>query len=297
MPHLHHSVPGSFGSAFLTVTTGIMALMYLRAWLRLRSNSSGPTPPWRTCSFLVGLFLIWVAVASAFASLDHELLTAHMLKHLLLMTIAPPLIWLGEPVSTLFHGLLHRPVQRALGLRFERRPLIGRIANVLGRPELCWSAAAATLIGWHIPSLFARGMQAPGWHFVEQSSFLVTGLLFWWPVIQPWPSVPRTDLSMILYLFFATLPCDVLSGFLVFCDRVVYPVYLSSSHMFGFSPLGDQQCAAALMWTSVTVVYLVAGTILTFRLLSQQSGPENGSPHSARHAVARRSVPPSLEAF
>jgi putative membrane protein len=297
VPHLHHGASGSFGSALLTVTTGFTALMYLRGWLSLRPNSSSRTPPWRACSFLVGLSLIWVAVASAFASLDHELLTAHMLKHLLLMTIAPPLIWLGEPVSTLLHGLLRRGVQRALVLGVEWRPLIGRIANVLGRPEFCWSAAAATLIGWHIPSLFVRGMQAPVWHFVEQSSFLVTGLLFWWPVIQPWPSVARTDLSMILYLFLATLPCDVLSGFLVFCDRVVYPVYLSSSHMYGFSPLADQQCAAALMWTCVTVVYLVAGAILTFRLLSPQSAPEHGSPHSALRALTRRSVPPSLEAF
>lgn len=75
---------------------------------------------------------------------------------------------------------------------------------------------------------------------------------------------------MILYLFFATLPCDVLSGFLVFCDRVVYPVYLSSSHLLGFSTLGDQQCAAALMWTCVTVVYLVAGVVLSMHLLSPQ---------------------------
>jgi hypothetical protein len=59
-------------------------------------------------------------------------------------------------------------------------------------------------------------MQSEGWHFVEQSSFVVTGLLFWWPVVQPWPSVLRPDLSMILYLFFATLPCDLLSGFLCF---------------------------------------------------------------------------------
>jgi cytochrome c oxidase assembly factor CtaG len=73
---------------------------------------------------------------------------------------------------------------------------------------------------------------------------------------------------MILYLFFATLPCDILSGFLAFSDRVLYPAYFSSSHLFGFSPLVDQQCAAALMWTCVTVVYLVAAAILTVRLLS-----------------------------
>jgi putative membrane protein len=301
VPHLHHSISGLVGSAWLTVTIGLTALLYAVAWVRLRSNSSSCTPPWRACSSLAGVFVIWLAVASPFASLDHQLLTAHMLKHLLLMTIAPPLIWLGKPVSTLLHGLPLRRPQRALGRGFQLQPVIIRIASVLGRPRFCWSAASAALIGWHIPSVFAVGMQSPAWHFVEEGSFLVAGLLFWWPVVQPWRARPRAivtaDLSIVLYLFLATLPCDILSGFLVFCDRVVYPVYLSSSHLFGFSPLGDQQCAAALMWTCVTVVYLVAGAILTFRLLCQQAGLEYKPSGSALHGVARRNVQSSLEAF
>jgi len=112
---------------------------------------------------------------------------------------------------------------------------------------------------------------------VEHASFLVTGLLFWWPVIHPWPSVSRwPELSIILYLFLATLPCDILSGFLVFCDRVVYSVYFSASQPFGLSALADQQCAGALMWTCVTVVYLVTGAILTTRLLSPRVESLNG---------------------
>jgi putative membrane protein len=218
----------------------------------------------RAFSFLGGLFSIWIATASPVAVLDHELLTVHMLKHLLLMTLAPPLIWLGEPVRVLMHGLPRSP-QRA----FHGR-VVQTIGHFLGQPQVGWLAATAALVLWHIPPIFALGMQSPAWHFVEQSSFLATGLLFWWPVIQPWPSASIPDLSMILYLFFATLPCDILSGFLVFCDRVVYPIYLSSSQLLGFSALEDQQCAAALMWTCVTVVYLIAGAVLTMRLLSPQ---------------------------
>ena len=123
------------------------------------------------------------------------------------------------------------------------------------------------------PGDVCSGMQSAAWHMVG-GFFLATGLLFWWPVVRPWPSVSKPDLSIILYLFLATLPCDILSGFLVFCDRVVYPAYFSSSHAFGFSALGDQQCAGALMWTCVTIVYLVAGTILTMRLLSPQKTHE-----------------------
>jgi len=73
---------------------------------------------------------------------------------------------------------------------------------------------------------------------------------------------------MLLYLFLATLPCDVLSGLLVFSDRVAYPMYLCTLRKGGLSPFEDQQCAAALMWTCVTVVFLVAGTILSMQLLS-----------------------------
>jgi cytochrome c oxidase assembly factor CtaG len=73
---------------------------------------------------------------------------------------------------------------------------------------------------------------------------------------------------MLLYLFLATLPCDVLSGLLVFSDRVAYPMYLCSPRHSGLSVLEDQQCAGALMWTCVTVVFLLAGTLLSVQLLS-----------------------------
>jgi cytochrome c oxidase assembly factor CtaG len=115
-------------------------------------------------------------------------------------------------------------------------------------------------------------MHSGVWHCAEQASFLVAGFLFWLPVIQPWPAVSMgPQWSTLLYLFLATLPCDILSGFLVFSDRVAYPVYFSMPRHSGFSVLEDQQCAAALMWTCVTLVYLVPAAILSIRLLSTRS--------------------------
>jgi len=123
-------------------------------------------------------------------------------------------------------------------------------------------------------------------HTVEQITFLGAGLLFWWPVIQPWPTAstePRW--SMLLYLFLATLPCDILSGFLVFSDRVAYPVYLSGPRMFVFSVLEDQQCAAALMWTCVTLVYLVPAAIISTRLLAPGNSSGGTVPQSDRRTM------------
>src|SRR5215469_8257502 len=97
MSDLHHGAAGLFEALSVTVMLAFAALIYLRGWISLRSNYLGRIPTWRACSFLTGLALTWVASASPFSSLDHELLTVHMLKHLLLMTLAPPLIWLGDP--------------------------------------------------------------------------------------------------------------------------------------------------------------------------------------------------------
>jgi cytochrome c oxidase assembly factor CtaG len=143
---------------------------------------------------------------------------------------------------------------------------------MISRPALCWIVSASTLLAWHVPALFTLGMRLEVWHCVEQGSFLGAGFLFWLPVVQPWPSVSMgPQWSTLLYLFLATLPCDLLSGFLVFSDRVAYPMYFSMPRHFGFSVLEDQQCAAALMWTCVTLVYLVPAAILSTRLLSPRS--------------------------
>jgi cytochrome c oxidase assembly factor CtaG len=130
-------------------------------------------------------------------------------------------------------------------------------------------------VGWHIPALFNLGMQSEGWHALQQASFFCTGLLFWWPVVQPWPRVSGgQNWSIVVYLFLATLPCDILSGFLVFSERVVYPVYLSASRQTSLSTLADQQCAGGVMWTCVTIIYLVAGGIIATNMLSPRHSEE-----------------------
>jgi putative membrane protein len=283
MEHTHHVVSQSYGVLLVLV---LAATLYGRGWPRVRSTFPEVCPAWRAGSFLVGLILVWVAVASPAVGFVHEVLTAHMVQHLLLMTIAAPLIWIGEPLMPIMHGL-PRSVVRLIVVPLLRSPVMQRLGKIMARPSVCWFGAAATLVGWHIPALFALGMKSATWHGIEQASFLVTGLLFWWPVAQPWPNVKRPEWSMIIYLFLATLPCDILSGFLVFCDRVVYPVYLSTPRMFGVSALEDQQCAGALMWTVVTVIYLVAGATITARLLSPQKSQDGWktAPQTSRRSA------------
>jgi len=253
-----------------TATIVFAAAVYLRGWLHLHTASATPIPLWRAASFLLGLLAIWVAVASPVAVSDQRMLTAHMIQHLLLMTIASPMIWLGSPVPAVWNGLPR--LARNVALPAIRQPVAAWIGRAMTRLAFCWMAAAAALVAWHVPAIFQLGMQSERWHAIEQASFLATGLLFWWPVIQPFPrESAELRWTILVYLFLATLPCDVLSGLLVFSDRVAYPVYLCTPQRAGFSALDDQQCAGAVMWTCVTVVYLAAGTILAIRLLSPRN--------------------------
>lgn len=116
---------------------------------------------------------------------------------------------------------------------------------------------------------FELGQRSEMWHGIQNASFFVTGLLFWWPVVQPWPAHARLPQPMIpLYLFTATLPCDALSAFLVFCDRAVYRGHPADLHLSNISALADQQTAGAFMWVSVTFLYLVPALVMTVRALS-----------------------------
>jgi len=224
-------------------------------------------PAWRVACGLAGFLLIWVAVVSPLAILDHQWLTAHMVQHLLLMSVASPLIWLSAPVIAMRHGLPQFAI--AVVRSLCRLQIVQRIGRAIVRPAFCWCAAALTLTVWHLPAALTTAMHSNAWHLIQHASFLVSGLLFWWPVVQPWPSA-RTEpqWSMVLYLFLATLPCDVLAALLVFSERLAYPIYLVGSGRSEASVLADQEFAGALMWTCVTIIYLVAGTMVSLRLLA-----------------------------
>src|SRR5262249_19024383 len=107
------------------------------------------------------------------------------------------------------------------------------------------------------------------WHGVQAASFLATGILFWGPVINSRLRGARWPRWLIpLYLFTATFPCDALSAFLVFCDRVVYRSYLSAPRILNISPLRDRERPGALRWVAVTILYVVPAVLVTIQLLS-----------------------------
>ena len=264
----------------VTLVPLLLACGYFRGWWRLRRSSAELILRWQLAAFMSGMFALWIVLGSPLRLLHHELLLLHMVDHVLLMAVAPPLLLLGVPFRSFAQALSPGFVRKASAVFLSwssKRFLIQQLGRLFRNPIFCWFVAVLALIGWHIPAAFELAMHSDAWHRFEYASFFGAGLLFWWPVIQPSPNViwsPRW--STVLYLFFATFPCDMLSAFLTFCDRVVYPCYLSPNRHFSISPLQDQEYAGALMWVCVTFVYLFPAVVITTQLLS---GPRFDSPN------------------
>jgi len=171
-----------------------------------------------------------------------------MVQHLLLMLVAAPLILLGATP---------------------------RLMRWCPHPAFCWVTGTVTVIAWHIPAAFEYALLSPAWHDFEQATFLVSGILFWWPVL----ATPATWL-VPLYLFLATLPCDALGAFLVFCDHLVYVQYRHTHGAFHLSPLQDQALAGAMMWVIVTFAYMIPALVITTNLVA---GIETSVRHPANN--------------
>ena len=245
----------------------VMALVYLRGWVRLQRARVPFVPRWRAVCFLLGVLTLWVALASPCDTFSGFVLTAHMLQHMLLMSLAPPLILLGAPLVPLVSGL---PVfaAREFAGPFLNWRMAKRVGSALIHPAVSLLLLGATLFAWHTPRLYELALASGSWHEVEHACFFLAALIFWWPVIQPWPSRARGPRwGMVPYLLVADVENTVLSAILVFSDRLLYPSYAAVPRLFGFSALHDQIAAGALMWVMGSMAFTVPAMVIAVECL------------------------------
>jgi putative membrane protein len=256
---------------FLTTALALSAILYTRGWFAIRKTRPALFPAWRLAAFLLGLAVIWIAIASPLDGFADALLSAHMVEHLLLMSFAPPLLLLGYPVVPLLRGLprvviisLLGPLLRLKGLR--------NLGHFLTIPLVAWLAMNLTFLGWHVPAAYDFALEHEHWHEFEHLLFLVSSILFWWPLVRPWPtSAHYPGWYMLPYLILADIVNTALSAFLAFCDRPVYAYYLQQPNPFHISPQSDQVVGAVIMWVLGSLVFLIPAVFVTIKLLRQET--------------------------
>ena len=251
---------------WLTVSIVLTAAIYLRGWLAIRKTRRVQFTGLRLASFLGGLAVLWLAIGSPMDGFADALLSAHMVEHLLLMSVVPPMVLWGLPVVPLLRGL-PKVLRRYVAGPIIRTPLVRRFAQWLVLPVVAWFAMNVSFLAWHVPAAYDFALLHEGWHDVEHLCFLFTSLLFWWCILRPWPArAGQQGWGILLYLVAADIVNTILSAFLAFCGRPVYTYYVDHPNPFHAAPLEDQVLGAVIMWVVGSMVFLVPAMVITMRL-------------------------------
>jgi putative membrane protein len=248
---------------------GGLYLVGARRLGRLHRGVSGPERRQR-CFFLAAYLTLAVALLSPLHSFSEELFVVHMVQHVLLMSVAAPLLLLANPMPIMLWSL---PAERraAVGhlLAAERWPI--RLLRQLTRPAVAWWLFVADLWLWHQPAAYQAALENEWLHLVQHLLFFGTAVLFWWPVIGPAPLRSRLSYpSRMLYVFVTWLPNSVLGAGITFAPSVLLPFYAARPRHFGLEPLVDQQLAGLTMWLPGDGIYAAAMMILLLATLRQE---------------------------
>ena len=266
----------------------ITGWIYHIGWRSLRERMPQRFTRMRHASFMLGLAVLWLAVASPLDTLGNLLLSVHMTQHILLMMVAPPLLLLGLPGMPLLMGL-PEPVRRQWIGPFIAWPVLRGVFRILVHPIFAWTAFTAATWAWHVPDLYELALRDPAWHKIEHAVFLFTSLLFWWPVIEPWPSRPHWPRwAMIPYLLLADLQNTAFSAFFCFYETPLYETYRTAPRIVDVTALEDQAIAGAIMWVPGSIIFLFPVAVILRSLLH----PRLVAPEQYRLATAGPSTLP-----
>jgi cytochrome c oxidase assembly factor CtaG len=242
---------------WLTVSLVLSAALYLRGWRALHHRDPQLWHGGKLAAFLGGLAALFLALGSPLEPFSSLLLQVHMIQHMLLMMVAPPLLWLGAPMFPLIRGI-PRPIRKYWVAPVLRSRPVLRVFAWLSHPAPALVHYVATTWFWHIPSVYEAALSSSMLHKLQHLCFLGSSLLFWFPVVRPYPLRPRWSSWLLLpYLLFADISNTVLSALLTFSDQVLYPHYSQIPRLSGISALDDQATAGVIMWVPGSAVFLL----------------------------------------
>jgi len=219
-----------------------------------------PEPfPWRRIGFFIaGSLAMLLALVSPLDVGADQLLSLHMLQHVTLTTIGPPLVLLGLPVSALRELL-------------NRLPALDRVFTAVTLPLVTAAVFIVNMWLWHLPPVYEAALTNTGVHIAMHVAFMASGLLFWWPVVQPLPERARIgDGGRLLYLFVTGFPMGILALLLIASPDPVYDYYEGAPRLWGVSAIADQQVAGLIMGVLGESASFIAMTLLFFRFLDKE---------------------------
>jgi putative membrane protein len=220
---------------------------------------------WRAACFAGAMLALSLALIWPFDVLGGIVLSAHMVQHVLLTTVAAPLLVLSAPLTA---GLWALPIaaRRAAGAMTHAQGM-RQGWRYLTLPLFAWAFYAASLWLWHMPPFYEAAAGDELVHAIEHLCFLVSALVLWWAALLSARTSSLGVCAGIFLLFTIAFQDGLLGALLVFAPRPLYGFYADSAHLLGRDPLADQQLAGVIMWIFGGMVYLCAALALAWRFL------------------------------
>jgi len=233
----------------------------------------GKAPPlWQPISFTLGVVVLLLSLNGPLHELaDNYLFSAHMVQHLLLTLVMPPLLLMGCP-----DWLLRALIRRTVGFT---------VARALTHPLIAFGLYNIVFSLWHVPTFYEWALENHNVHIVEHLLFMISAVIMWWPVIDPVPELVRLQTPVrLLYLFALSIPMSIVSALITLSDTVLYTWYEAAPRVFALSALDDQQLGGLIMWVPGALVFWVAISIVFFRWSNREDREEA----AARAAILAR---------
>ena len=278
---LHGAAPLSWTGFTIHWSTviGCAALAGLYEW-RSRAAAADPSlgaPPSaaQRARFITGLVILLLSLNGPLHDLsDSFLFSAHMVQHLVLTLVVPPLLITGTPVS-LFRQAL-------------RSPGVTRVARVVTRAGFCFAAFNLVIAVWHFPGMYNFALAHHAVHIAQHLMFITAAVLMWWPLLSPVPELPRLSYPLqMLYCFLMTIPMSIVAIYIAYSGTLLYPAYASAPRVWQISPLQDQMIGALIMWIPGGLFFAGVMAVVFFKWSAADSDTVAGAQTSARmHPVA-----------
>ena len=205
-------------------------------------------------SFVGGTVLLFLSLNGPLHDLsDNFLFSAHMVQHLVITLIVPPLWLMGLPEWSL------RPLLKQRSVLACARALTG--------PVVAFALYNIVFVGWHFPALYNWALVNHNAHIVQHMMFIASATLMWWPVVDPIPELVRLPTpARLLYMAALGIPMSIVSAIITFAEQAMYPWYEAAPRVFaGLSAADDQQLGGVIMWVPGMLVFWIALTIVFFR--------------------------------
>lgn len=232
--------------------------IYLVGPFREKHQPDAPVKTSQAVFFFAGVYCIFFALVSPLDELgDAYLFSAHMVQHLLITIVAPPLMIVGLP-AWLLQPLL-------------QKRLIYRIGRFFTYPAVAFVLFNANFWLWHAPALYDATLYDPNLHILEHITYIITGVIYWWPVFSPleegWPRLPMV--GQLMYIFLGGMPTVLLGAGLTFTNPLYEP-YIHAPRAWGLSPATDQQLGGLIMWIPANIAYIIVASVFFIRWMQAQ---------------------------